>query len=369
MIDNIRKEDINLVYHIYSSIIEKYKDDDISPLLQYGYQKSIVQMIKLMEKTQYYIEYKGIKIDIFLFPLMKYLLDNDYKIKSCSYYDSICNYCHIVFTSLDDGLYFLDKIINKRNLLYRRVENSLNYNLIGKWLYDIKPYKTKNNIIDFEFTIYIPNYDVNLLYKMTINKDNKDNDKIKNSYSKFSLFKKTKIELINYLNKINKIKSDNNNIIINKIFNNSYNYVHKLLLNYDTNKILFKFGKSTYKINRKLVNIVKELLINEFEINDDECYYDNEYKNECCLSFPFYAHADEFIFMITHKYEQDDLYKKIFNLIETDRWIYEICVIDINMRNRGSKPDYFPSINIKFSISDLDLITKRLVNFKKNKFN
>jgi hypothetical protein len=364
MIESINHEDIELIDNNFKKIMEKYKTNDIFPILKYGYNNVINTMNKKMEEFEYYINYKDIRIDIYLFPLIKYLIDNHYDIKSCSYYRSINKYCSTTFSSIDSGLMFIDKNIIRRNSLYKRVESSLSFNIINKWLYNIHPYNKSANDqkydIDFTFTILMQNDDINLIYNILNNKNILNIPH--NSYNNAPLFKKSKQQLLNYINEINNIKNDSNNIIINKILDNSTNYIHKLLLQYfPYQKIILKFKNSTYKIHEKLISLIKELLIANLEVNDDDCYYDDTYTNLCCISFPFYAHAIEFIHIILTNNIKDDFYKKILNLSKKNNWIYETSIIDINIKN-NKKPDYFPSINIKFIIDDLNIIINRIEN-------
>ena len=98
---------------------------------------------------------------------------------------------------------------------------------------------------------------------------------------------------------------------------------------------------------------------------DDECYYDDNFSNMCCISFPFYANVIEFIhIIIMNKNNKDEFYKRILNLSNKGNWIYETCIIDINIKN-NHPPDFFPSINIKFNIDDLKIIVDTLIEYNK----
>jgi hypothetical protein len=318
-------------------------------------------MNKKIEECEYYINYQDIRIDIFLFPLVKYLIDNLYEIKSCTYYRSTNNYCNITFSSIDSGLMFIDKNIIIRNVLYRRIESSLSVNIKNKWSFYICPYIKSLNNVEFSFTLMIPNDDVMLMYNIMNN--NKNIIIPHNSYVNNRLFKRSRRQLIEYINEINKIKLNNNNIIINKILDKSINYIYKSINKLSKSQTILKFENSSYKINEKLIPLIKELLIAKLEINDGECYYDDTFSNMCCISFPFYANVIEFIhIIIMNKTNKDEFYKRILNLSNKGNWIYETCIIDINIKN-NQPPDFFPSINIKFNIDDLKIIVDTLIEY------
>ena len=363
MTDCISQEDIELINDKYKSILDEYKNNDIYVILKHGYDETLNMMNKKIEECEYYINYKDIRIDIFLFPLVKYLIDNLYEIKSCTYYRAINNYCNITFSSIDSGLMFIDKNIIIRNLLYKRIESSLSVNIKNKWSYCVCPYKNGNNI-ELSFTLMIPNDDIILMYNIL----NKKNIIIpKNSYINTPLFKRSERQLINYIDEINKIKKNNNNMIINKILDKSINFVYKSInkLSKIKSQIILKFEHSSYKINEKLIPLIKELLIANLEINDDECYYDDTLSNICCISFPFYANVITFInIIIMNKNNNDEFNKRILNMSNKGNWIYEICIIDINIKNK-QKPDFFPSINIKFNIDDFKIIVNTLIEYNK----
>jgi len=363
MIEHINQEDVESINDKYTSILDEYKNNDIYVILKYGYDETLNTMNKKIEENEYYINYQNTRIDIFLFPLVKYLMDNYYEIKNCSYYRSINNYCNITFSSIDSGLMFIDQNITERAALYNRVESSVNVNIKNKWLYYICPYiKTLNNV-EFSFTIMLPNDDVMLMYNKIINNNNINIPN--NSYTHNQLFKKPKKQLLECLDEINKIKINNNNIIINKILDKSINYIYNTINKMSKSRVTFKFENFLYKIDEKLIPLIKELLIAKLEINEYECYYDDVYSNKCCISFPFYVNMLEFIQIIINKNNNNEIYKRILKLSNMGNWIYETCIIDINLKNKQF-PDFFPSINIKFDIDDVKIIIDTLIEYNKN---
>jgi hypothetical protein len=375
MTERINQEDFELINEKYKNILDEYKNNDIYIILKHGYDETLNMMNKKFEECEYYINYKDIRIDIFLFPLVKYLIDNCYEIKSCSYYRSKNNYCNITFSSINSGLMFIDKNIIIRNVLYKRVESSSSVNIKNKWFYYICPYvkyinsnkSSQNdsnlNNINLSFTLMIPNDDIILLYNILNNKKNIIIPH--NLYNNVPLFKRSKKQLIDYIDEINKIKINYNNIIINKILDKSINFVYKSINKLSKSQTILKFDNSSYKINDKLIPLIKELLIAKLEINDDECYYDDTFSNICCISFPFYANVIEFInIIIMNKDHKNEFYKRILNLSNKGNWIYETCIIDINIKNK-QKPDFFPSINIKFNIDDLQIAIDTMIEYNK----
>jgi hypothetical protein len=357
MIDYINAEDIEL----FKNILNKYKKDDIYMILNQGFNDIINTMNKKTEQFEYYININNIKVDIFLFPLIKLLIYNSYEIKSCSYYQSKNNYCSITFASIDNGLLFINNNISVRNLLYKRVESSLNNNIKNKWSFFICPYKKdiNSNIIDISFTFIIPNNDIILLYDIL----NKKEKLIipQNIYFNLPFLKKSKYQLIQYINEINNIKLNNNNIIVNKILDKTINNIYKMINKITNLRSILHFNDLIYKINDKLLPLVKELLTAQLEINDNECYYDN-FSNTCCISFSFHINFIDFLNIILNENINDDLYKRIFNLSNMYNWIYETYIVDINIKNK-LKPDFFPSINIIFNVNDLNILYDIMLNY------
>lgn len=370
-------EEFELFDQEYNDIMGQISDPFTEKLLKqcYSYIKQHSQK-KLGDKYKMTLTLNDdggsttIETDLPIALIVNKLIEQNIEIVNGAYYDVLDNYASVDFLSIEFCLEFLDKVAKYRDDMFKRIECSENNKVKNIWKFELVPIETNNdqsitgqNFIQLTMRILIPEIDIPVVY-----------DRLGDTSHNIKVFK-TIVENdfdIDY-DKIEDVRKSISTMIgeptspltqkILKCFNDYLDQCTQLVE--EDERIIYCFKKNKLNINKKLIPLIKEMLIAEMDINDHGCVYNDINTGYACLSFSCYAHATDFLTIITLDYVNDEIYKRILGNSSANNWKYGVVVIDINndKHNKSKSPNFLPCVEIFVPHNDIKILIDRMKEY------